>query len=326
MFIDTTSDVANRITGAIREAARVTGAGFDYLLKTALRESNFDPEVKASTSSATGLFQFIDQTWLETMKTAGASVGYGNYADAISKTPSGKYVVADAAAYRDIMNLRTDPKASAVMAGAFTARNRASLSEALGRKPSDGELYIAHFLGPAGAARFIAAAEKSPTASAAEAFPDAARANRSIFYNRLGGARSLGQVYARLVKAHDATGPANVPTAPAAQAATATAAVSAASAAQTVAAVALPAPARLDARSGLPVFHDLFRGGGRGGVGEGVTALWGGRGGAAPVQLAAAVTPVSAAESSAQTGRIGAPLDLFRFLRPEIQGIVKRTL
>ena len=72
-----TTDIATRVTGAIRDAARVTGAGFEYLLNTAIRESNLNPNAKAKTSSATGLFQFIDQTWLGTMKQSGASLGYG---------------------------------------------------------------------------------------------------------------------------------------------------------------------------------------------------------------------------------------------------------
>src|SRR3954470_4151799 len=81
-----TADVATRVTEAIRDAARVTGAGFEYLLNTALRESNLNPNAKANTSSATGLLQVIDQTWLATMKQSGPSLGYGKYADAISKT------------------------------------------------------------------------------------------------------------------------------------------------------------------------------------------------------------------------------------------------
>jgi hypothetical protein len=47
--------------GPIRDAARATSASFDYLLKTTLRELNLNPGAKAPTSSATGLFQFIDQ-------------------------------------------------------------------------------------------------------------------------------------------------------------------------------------------------------------------------------------------------------------------------
>ena len=101
-----TTEVAGRVTGAIRDAARQTGAGFEYLLNTALRESNLNPNAKARTSSATGLFQFIDQTWLGTMKQSGAALGYGKYAEAISKTPQGRYVVNNPAMRQEIFALR----------------------------------------------------------------------------------------------------------------------------------------------------------------------------------------------------------------------------
>src|SRR3954463_8712353 len=112
-----TADIATRVTGAIRDAARVTGAGFEYLLNTALRESNLNPNAKNRGSSATGLFQFIDQTWLSTMTQSGASLGYGKYADAISKTSSGRYVVNDPAMRNEIFALRKDPTANSLMAG-----------------------------------------------------------------------------------------------------------------------------------------------------------------------------------------------------------------
>ena len=97
MAVDTTSatiaagvDPARaRIAGSIRQAASTTGASFEYLLATAKMESNFNPKATASTSSARGLFQFIDQTWLGTVKEAGPHLGYGQYADAITKNASG---------------------------------------------------------------------------------------------------------------------------------------------------------------------------------------------------------------------------------------------
>ena len=201
-----TTDVATRVTGAIRDAARATGAGFEYLLNTALRESSLNPNAKAKNSSATGLFQFIDQTWLGTMKQSGASLGYGKYADAITKTPQGKFVVSDPAMRREIMALRKDPTANSLMAGAFANSNAKVLTDRLGRKPTDGELYMAHFLGASGAARFIKSAEARPDAKAANYFPRAAQANSSIFYDKQGGARSLKQVYAGLVAKHDVIG------------------------------------------------------------------------------------------------------------------------
>jgi hypothetical protein len=201
-----TTDLATRMTGAIRDAARATGAGFEYLLNTALRESNLNPNAKAKTSSATGLFQFIDQTWLGTMKQAGAAHGYGKYADAITRTPSGRFVVSDPAMRNEIFALRKDPTANAVMAGAFANSNAKVLTDRLGRKPTDGELYMAHFLGASGASRFIKAAEANPNGKAAALFPRAAHANNSIFYDKSGAARSLKQVYAGLVSRHNVIG------------------------------------------------------------------------------------------------------------------------
>src|ERR1700752_464525 len=201
-----TTDIATRVTGAIRDAARKTGAGFEYLLNTAIRESNLNPNAKAKTSSATGLFQFIDQTWLGTMKQSGVSLGYGKFADAISRTSSGRYVVSGSRMRQEIFALRKDPAANSLMAGAFANSNAKVLTDRLRRHPTDGELYMAHFLGASGASRFIRAAEANPNAKAAAFFPRAAKANSSIFYDKVGQARSLKQVYAGVVSSHNVIG------------------------------------------------------------------------------------------------------------------------
>jgi len=67
MLAETLSAIGAAVTGAIRQAAQATGTGFSYLLATAKIESGLNPKIKSTTSSATGLFQFIDQTWLMTM-------------------------------------------------------------------------------------------------------------------------------------------------------------------------------------------------------------------------------------------------------------------
>ncbi|RJF68608.1 transglycosylase SLT domain-containing protein [Rhodopseudomonas palustris] len=188
----------SRIAGAIKQAAGATGASFEYLLTTAKMESDFNPQAAASTSSAKGLYQFIDQTWLGTVKEAGAQFGYGAYADAISKSPSGSYSVSDPAAKQAIMDLRNDPVISSAMAGALTQSNSSKLTAELGRRPSDAELYMAHFMGAGGAAKLIGTAQDSPNAVAASLFPSAAAANPSIFYDRTGNARSVAQVYDNL--------------------------------------------------------------------------------------------------------------------------------
>ena len=188
------------VTSAIRQAAQVTGTSFDYLLATAKVESDLNPNLTMRSSSATGLFQFLDQTWLATLKQGGPAFGYGGYANAISRTPSGRYAVADPALRGEIMRLRKDPAANALMGGVVTQLNAVQLAKRIGRAPSEGELYIAHFFGPHAAAKAIKLAGNDPTANAAAIFPAAAAANRPIFYDRQGNARSIAGVYAELVR------------------------------------------------------------------------------------------------------------------------------
>jgi hypothetical protein len=189
-----------RIAGAIKQAASTTGASFEYLLTTAKMESDFNPTAGASTSSAHGLFQFINQTWLGTVKEAGTQLGYGKYADAITRSPSGGYSVSDPAARNAILRLRDDPAASSAMAAVLTQSNSFKLTGKIGRRPNDSELYMAHFMGVGGAAKLISNAEDNPRASGARLFPNAAAANRSIFFDRAGRARSVSEVYSVLTQ------------------------------------------------------------------------------------------------------------------------------
>src|SRR5258708_7365119 len=187
-----------RIAGAIKQAANTTGISFEYLLATAKMESNFNPRASASTSSARGLYKFIGQTWLGTVKEAGAQLGYGKYAAAITKSPSGSYSVSDPAARSAIMKLRDDPDAASSMAAVLTQSNSFKLTGKIGRRPTDAELYMAHFMGVGGAGKLISNAEDNPNASGARMFPNAAAANRSIFYDRAGSTRTVSQVYSVL--------------------------------------------------------------------------------------------------------------------------------
>ncbi len=200
MAVETVGVSRSAVTGAIRTAARATGASFDYLLATAKVESDLNPNLTMRSSTATGLFQFLEQTWLGTLKQAGPALGYGNYANAITKTSSGRYEVADPALRREIMELRKDPNANALLGGAFTQQNAAVLAQRIGHKPSEGELYIGHFFGPYAGARAINLAASNPTARAADIFPAAARANGPIFYDKQGNARSVAGVCAELVR------------------------------------------------------------------------------------------------------------------------------
>src|SRR5258708_8618966 len=151
-----------RIAGAIKQAANTTGTSFEYLVKTAKMESDFNPTAGASTSSARGLYQFIDQTWLGTVKEAGAQLGYGKYADAISKSASGTYSVSDPAARKAIMKLRDDPTAASAMAAVLTQSNSFQLTGKIRRRPTDTARYMAHFMGLGGPPTLISSAPDNP--------------------------------------------------------------------------------------------------------------------------------------------------------------------
>ncbi len=201
------------VEAAIQRASSATGVDFGYLMGAAKRESGYNPNARAKTSSATGLFQFLDQTWLATLKQHGAKYGYARYADLIQQGPSGHYYVQGAEARATVMDLRLDPHASALMAGELAADHAAYLRGRVGREPTAGELYVAHVLGPQGSAKLIDAVRISPTASAAALFPDAAGANRGIFY-RGGRAATVTEVYANLT-AGPGSGPAQAAPPPA---------------------------------------------------------------------------------------------------------------
>ncbi len=186
------------IKQAVRNGAARSGVSFDYLVKTAERESSLNPSAKASTSSAKGLFQFIEQTWLSVVKDQGSKHGLSEYASAISKKSDGRLSVDDPELKEKILNLRSDPELSSVMAGEFTQKNKDHLSSALGRLPTDGELYAAHFLGAKGATDLVVATQADPSKTAASVFPDAAASNRAIFYDKSGRARALSEVYSAL--------------------------------------------------------------------------------------------------------------------------------
>ncbi len=197
MLAEAANSTANRtdVLSALKQASATTGTDFDYLVDTATRESGLKSTAKAGTSSATGLFQFVEQTWLGLVKQHGAQYGLGSYAGQISQGSDGHYHVADGSDRQAILALRNNPQVSALMEGAFANQCRASLQGNLGRNVCNGELYAAHFLGTDAATKLIRMSENQPGANAAQAFPAAADANRSVFYHADGSAKSVREVY-----------------------------------------------------------------------------------------------------------------------------------
>ncbi len=182
------------VEAAIANAAQATSVDFGFLLAQAEVESAMDPEARAATSSATGLYQFIESTWLNTVKKHGHRFGLGHVADQIEVSASGNAWVADPARREAILALRSDPQVASLMAAGLAEDNRAHLMPILGRQPSHAELYLAHFLGAGGAGRFLGELQTDPGQNAAALFARPAAANRGIFYAPDGSPRSLAQV------------------------------------------------------------------------------------------------------------------------------------
>ncbi|MGF1623060.1 MAG: hypothetical protein ACFCUR_20935 [Rhodomicrobiaceae bacterium] len=105
-------------------------------------ESGGNPTATNPRSSATGSGQFIDSTWLEMMK---------------RHKPQAIAGKADA----DILAMRNDPGISREMVGAYANENAARLKHA-GFEPTPGNIYLAHFAGPAGAIQTLSANPATP--------------------------------------------------------------------------------------------------------------------------------------------------------------------
>lgn len=178
------------VSGALKKASEKTGVGFDYLYRVAMRESSLNPQARAKTSSAAGLFQFIEQTWLGAVKKYGAQYGLEADAAAISTNEKGRLFVSDPAKRVEILEKRFDAEIASALAGELARENRQSLEAALGRAVDGAELYAAHFLGAGGAKKLLSAATDQ---SAAALLPQAASANAHVFYDGE-RARTVGEV------------------------------------------------------------------------------------------------------------------------------------
>lgn len=191
-----------RLNTAVNNAARRFGVSPAYLAATAQREYgmfltgnpddiDYGKGNADGASSATGVMQFIDDTWLEVAKNPAFQSATGVNVAGMSDA--------------QILELRKDPDI-ALMGGAFfTAQNAKAARAALGREPTDADLYVMHFMGRGGGSRLFRLVKSNPDMDAAHLFPEQAKANPNVYYKKDGTARTVRELYAELGRKH-ATG------------------------------------------------------------------------------------------------------------------------
>jgi len=182
------------VLAAIENASQKTGVDFSYMVQQAAAESSFQTKAKAKTSSATGLYQFINRTWLNMIDKYGEKHG-------IDTTGMSR---------KEILDLRYDPEISSQMAAELANENKQFLDIHWGGEVGSTELYFAHFMGAGKAAAFLKAKDENGLQTAAYLFPKEAAANYNVFYDSKNGrARTMDEVYNFFDKKFT---PVNVPT------------------------------------------------------------------------------------------------------------------
>jgi peptidoglycan hydrolase-like protein with peptidoglycan-binding domain len=187
------------VVAAIRLSSVRTGVDFSYLMELAAAESNFDPVSEAKGSSATGLYQFTRDTWLNTVKMYGDKYGLEDYTSQIefyvNRSGYQRPMVRDSAVYQHLLDLRRNPRVSAMMAAETVRDNMQRLTFSFEREPARTDLYLTHFLGHDGAISFLKALNENPDAFAVELFPAAAKSNQNIFHPKVCEPRTVNEVY-----------------------------------------------------------------------------------------------------------------------------------
>ncbi len=197
MSPDPKSNALSVSTGVVALVAREgVQSGMDprYLVRLAKRESDFDPFAASPSSTAFGLFQFTENTWLCSLKDFGPGIGVQG-STAIRRDRRGVCETSVPEERSRLLALRSDAILSTRIAAAFSRSNYRFLSLELGRRPSVTELYVLHFFGQDAGLRFLKAYSLRPSVSAFSLAPAAAAANVSIFFTEAGHPRSVSEVF-----------------------------------------------------------------------------------------------------------------------------------
>ena len=189
--------IGSDVLAAIQLGSIRTGVDFTFLMELAKVESNFNPTVRAKKSSAAGLFQFTDNSWLEAIRIFGADYGLKDYATRVKLIDNVKHEQQQIARslQQQVLALRLNPRLSTLLAAENIKRNLRNLSYKTRREPGRTDLYLSHFFGLNGALMFLKTLDEEPTAIAGDIFPGAAASNLAVFQNQEQQPRTVAEVY-----------------------------------------------------------------------------------------------------------------------------------
>lgn len=166
---------------AVCSASRKAQSDPYLLLAIAWQESRFDPAARNRHSSARGLLQFTNATWLAVIRDFGARYGLADLAASIRSDDEGRLVVESRALRKRILALRDDPEIEAIMAAEWLGQEKVALESDMHRSATPADLYLLHLLGPGGARLFLRSLARSPAIPSIDVVGHAAAVNRSLF-------------------------------------------------------------------------------------------------------------------------------------------------
>lgn len=190
-------DVPPVVLAAFASAQTAAQADPSVLLAIAYKESSFNPTARNRLSSAYGLLQFTEATWLEMIRDFGARYNLSAYATALYTDRDGNISARNRRMRAAILRLRGDPRLSAIMAAERLRSKAKTLSAQLGRDLLPADLYVLYLLGPDGAHHFLIQLAEHPDLSSVAVIGGSARPNAGLFV-RAGHALTVADAYAAI--------------------------------------------------------------------------------------------------------------------------------
>lgn len=158
------------VANMIAAASDMAGMDPGLMLTVGMMESSLKPKAGANSSTAKGLFQFIDGTWTEVLGKYGNKYGIPKNASVF------------------------DPWANTLMGAEYLKEGARRIQGTLGRPATPVDLYMTHFLGGTGGSRFLGNMAANPNGIAAVDFEGPAQSNREVFFKN-GRALTYAEIY-----------------------------------------------------------------------------------------------------------------------------------